>query len=348
MKFQLQFKRIRFFLDKQKTDLHIAHGLKLFNSSIKDITKVFVILPFGKTSLVMKKVCWLLVGGIMALALAVSCGDANRTYVRKAIRIMDRDGLFAEGADWDAARQKALAASPASLEEAQEVIREAGNVAGGKHTFLKLSDAVSEDAAATDWAMPSVTMEAGKVAVITLPPFSGNSEEGVRYASAVLDAVPDTVPGVVIDLRDNRGGNMYPMISAVHRFLADDDVLRFRTRKGTQWIQLPFVLQGTGVGRLPRIECPVAILTNEWTASSGEATLLCFRGLDYVRVFGRPTAGYASANQPFLLPDGAQLVLTIGCDVARTGEVFCDNPIAPDVLTDTPLEAALDWLHGQE
>jgi C-terminal processing protease CtpA/Prc len=78
----------------------------------------------------------------------------------------------------------------------------------------------------------------------------------------------------------------------------------------------------------------VAILTNEWTASSGEALLICFRGLEKVRVFGSPTAGYASANTPFPLPDGSKLVLTIGCDVARTGEEFCDDPIAPDTATD--------------
>jgi C-terminal processing protease CtpA/Prc len=90
----------------------------------------------------------------------------------------------------------------------------------------------------------------------------------------------------------------------------------------------------------------VAILTDDHTASSGEATLICFRGLDYVRVFGAPTAGYASANLPCELPGGDHLVLTVGCDVARTGEAFCDDPIAPDVLTATPLEDALTWLRS--
>ena len=33
----------------------------------------------------------------MALAVAVSCSDANKAFVRKAVRIMDKNGLFAEG-----------------------------------------------------------------------------------------------------------------------------------------------------------------------------------------------------------------------------------------------------------
>ncbi len=281
---------------------------------------------------------------ITACLTVISCGDRNQQYVRNAIRTMDKHGLFAEGQEWEAAKEKALSARPVSIEEAQEVIREAGKVAGGKHTFLKTETEVTRDATSPVWEMPAVSVEENGIAVIRLPHFSGNGEEGIRYANTVLEKVPDAVSGVVIDLRDNTGGDMYPMIVAVHRFIADDDILRFRTRKRTQWIPLSFVIERVGIGHRSRIACPVAILTNEWTASSAEATLLCFRGLDYVRVFGAPTAGYASANQPFTLRDGAQLVLTIGCDVARTGEVFCDNPIEPDVCTDTPLEDALEWL----
>ena len=30
--------------------------------------------------------------------------------------------------------------------------------------------------------------------------------------------------------------------------------------------------------------------------------------------------------------------------MARTGEIFCDDPIAPDVATDQPLEEATKWI----
>lgn len=285
---------------------------------------------------------------IIAVLLTVaSCVESNQQYVRKAVRIMDKQGLFAEGPEWEAAKAEALSAKPASLEEAQAVVRKAASIAGGKHSGLKLSGAVREDAT-SEWPAPSVTMAEGGIPVIALPPFSGNHDEGVKYANAVLSAVPDEIPGVVIDLRGNTGGNMYPMIAAVHRFIPDDDqTLRFRTRKNTQWIPLSYAVRVAGVEQHARIECPVAILTDDHTASSGEATLICFRGLDHVRVFGGATAGYASANQPFPLPGGDHLVLTTGCDVARTGEVFCDDPIEPDVVTGTPMEDAVAWITKQ-
>lgn len=52
------------------------------------------------------------------------------------------------------------------------------------------------------------------------------------------------------------------------------------------------------------------------------------------------------APEAYML-DGYTLLITIGCDVARTGEVFCDDPIAPDVETETPLEDAVAWIKSQ-
>lgn len=276
--------------------------------------------------------------------LLVACGTPEEQYVKKAVRLMDRHGLFATGEPWKAAKAEALAAKPATMEEAHAVVCKALEVAGGKHSFIMPADMVTVNVT-SEWEMPSVELRDG-IAVIYLPPFSGNDDEGRRYVQTVLDALPDTLSGAVIDLRGNSGGNMYPMIAAVHRFLPDD-LLRFRNRKNSMPVDNDYILNVVGIARQAMIDCPVAILTNELTASSGEATLLCFRGLQNMRVFGTPTAGYASSNMPYPMPDGSQLVLTVGSDVARTGEEFCDDPIVPDSLTESPMEEAIAWLLKQ-
>ncbi len=272
-----------------------------------------------------------------------ACADPEVRYVRKAVRIMDRNALFATGDEWQRAKDEALAARPANHDEAMEVVRKAASVAGGKHTFLLSSDALAEQQS-TEPDTPTVELMPEGIAVITIPHFQGSDEEGRAFAHAVLDALPDTLAGVVIDLRGNTGGNMYPMIVAVHQLLPDDVLLSFRSRKGTMPITRSFCLQSSGIDARESICCPVALLTDSMTGSSGEALLLCFRGLDNTRVFGSPTAGYVSANRPFRLLSGDQLVLTTGCDVARTGEEFCDDPIQPDVPSDSPLQSALQWL----
>ena len=282
---------------------------------------------------------------VVMLVVAGCVQSAEKQYVRKAVRIMDKDGLFADGPEWEDARSAALAAEPASMDEAYDVVRAALKVAGGKHSFLWTKDQMEERAAEDEETAPAVEVLNDGIAIITLPRFSGqNQADNQRYALTVLDALPESLSGVVIDLRGNTGGNMYPMIAAVHRFLPDDKILRFKSRKFNMPVTKGYVLQTVGIEIQPQIDCPVAILTDDYTASSGEATLLCFRGLDYARSFGAPTAGYASANQPKAMPDGSRLVLTTSCDVARTGEIFCDDPITPDVETARPLEDALNWL----
>jgi len=281
---------------------------------------------------------------ILLSFLAVSCSGPHN-YVVKAVRLMDKHCLFAEGQEWEAARKVALDSRPENMEEAHDAVKAALAVAGGKHSFVYPADRVKGDIANTEWEMPSVEIDGNNIAKIKLPPFHGNREEGIRYANSVIDAIPDGIAGAMIDLRHNTGGNMYPMIAAIHRFISDaDKMLRFRSRERTQWLPLQYVCSGAGVEMKSCLDCPVAILTDSLTASSGEATLICFRGLENVKTFGCATAGYASANTPFAMPDGSSLVLTTGCDVARTGEVFCDEPIAPDFPTGTPEADAVSWL----
>lgn len=281
----------------------------------------------------------------LAACVMVSCDDANTKYVKKAVRIMDKNGIYAQGPEWEKTKEEALSAQPSNLEEAQEIVLKAGKVAGGKHTYLMTADEVNDNDTSS-WEMPTVKLLENGIAYVKLPAFSGNAEEGVKYANTVLKAIPDALQGVIIDLRGNRGGNMYPMIAAVHRFLPNDNIIQLRTRRNNMKINVEYVLRVANVAQQAHINCPVALLTDEWTGSSGEAVLLCFRGLENARTFGSPTAGYASCNQPFNLPGGSQLVLTTGEDIARTGEVFCDDPINPDVLTETPYEAALEWINS--
>lgn len=278
----------------------------------------------------------------LTLLLLSSCVDSNRRFVRFAIARMDKQGLFAEGPAWDSVKTVALAAKPESLDEAKEIVTAALKIAGGKHSFLLPADR-AQDYATRDWENPSLRM-LDSIAIIKLPPFGGNKQEAYEYSHAVPDSLPDYVRGAIIDLRGNTGGSYGPMVAAVHRFIQDDDFLRFRGRDHSYPITLDYICRSYGVTQGARIDCPVAVLTDSLTASSGEAVLISFRGMERARTFGAPSAGYASGNVTITMPDKSLMALTSSCDVARTGEEFCDDPIAPDVLTDTPFEDALRWL----
>ena len=290
---------------------------------------------------------------LLALLLAVSsCSlfDNQRTpqgYTRHCVRLLDSQALYADTPEWSARKAEILAAAKGftTMDEAHAAIQEAATVAGGKHSSL--AEPVRDTSTYVEVA-PEVSLLENNIVKIVLPAHSGVTVSDSLYIHSVLDFLREHLDaaGVILDLRHNNGGNMYPMIAAVSPLIPDGVILSFQSRQHTMPVTLDYVLRSQGLspeGSFPA-STPVAILTDEWTASSGEATLLCFRGLDNVRSFGVPTAGYASANVPYTLIDGYRLVITTSCDKARTGEVFCDDPIEPDVETGTPLEDAVSWI----
>jgi len=283
---------------------------------------------------------------------------------------MDKAGLFAEGEAWEAARRHALEQAEAitTMDEAYDLVSEALVVSGGKHSSLQRPDndtIVHANKETTDKMpspspspSPAVEMRADSIVYVKLPAYSGTSGNDSLYVFTVYDFLCNHTEarGYIVDLRHNTGGNMYPMLAALSPLIPDGICFKFQGRKQTMPISIEHVrqeqlfkdrptLNQTNVSKLSAQGHPVAVLTDSLTASSGEATLLAFRGLANARSFGSPTMGYASANMPYSLPDGSTLVLTTGRDVARTGEVFCDDPIQPDVLTDEPLQAALTWIN---
>jgi hypothetical protein len=270
-------------------------------------------------------------------------------YVRHCIRLLDRDGLYADSPEWKIKKKEALSSAKTitTMEEAHSCVEDAGRVAGGKHTFLF---APVKDTASYSEQAPEVAMLEEGILHVVLPGHTGVKVSDSLYIHTVFDCLQEHLDakGVIVDLRDNGGGNMYPMIAAVSPLLPDGDILKFKGRKRTVPIPLEYVVKSYGltpesIGKLPA-STPIAVLTNSMTGSSGEATLLCFRGLSNVRTFGGPSAGYASGNVTHELADGYKFAITRSCDVARTGEVFCDDPIDPDVPTETPLEDAVHWI----
>ena len=145
--------------------------------------------------------------------------------------------------------------------------------------------------------------------------------------------------GAVVDLRGNDGGDMGPMLAGLSPVIPDGTAMEFVYSGRTMAV----TVDGNSVsgGGTPlttdggKWDAPTAVLVDEETASSGEATMLVFRGLDNSRSFGVPTAGFASANTVYDFPDGSELMLTIAKDRDREGQTYAEEPIEPDTKTES-------------
>lgn len=277
-------------------------------------------------------------------------------YGKDALATIGKNGIYSGSDEWKSTYEECLKMieNAESYEDTYPAIKKALSVCGGKHSILmtKLESQSTSDS--YDEVLPTVSLN-GDIAVIKLPDFLGTAEAGRKYAKVAEDFIHenrDKINGVVLDLRGNTGGDMGPMATAVSSLLPDGELMYYHYRS----YDVPVTLKdgvisnaGTGGKSLypdEKLKVPVAILTDDMTASSGEALTLCFRGLENVKTFGAPTAGYTSVNMLYSLYDGAQMYLTVAFDKARTGEIFKETSIEPDVATDSPLEAALEWLRS--
>lgn len=278
------------------------------------------------------------------------------TYGKNALSTIDKNGIFAGNDEWKNTYNECLKMieNAKNYDDTYDAIRKALSVGGGKHSMLMTKSESQDTTESYDEVLPTVSLD-GDIAIIKLPDFLGTAEAGQKYAKVAEDFIHenrDKIKGVVLDLRGNTGGDMGPMATAVSSLLPDGELVYYHYRS----YDVPVTLKngvvsnaGTGGKSLypeEKLNVPVAILTDDMTASSGEALTLCFRGLERTRTFGAPTAGYTSVNMLYNMYDGAQMYLTVAFDKARTGEIFKETSIEPDVATDSPLEAALEWLRG--
>lgn len=277
-------------------------------------------------------------------------------YGKDALATIGKNGIYSGSDEWKSTYEECLKMieNAESYEDTYPAIKKALSVCGGKHSMLMTKSESQSTSDSYDEVLPTVSLN-GDIAVIKLPDFLGTAEAGRKYAKVAEDFIHenrDKINGVVLDLRGNTGGDMGPMATAVSSLLPDGELMYYHYRS----YDVPVTLKdgvisnaGTGGKSLypdEKLKVPVAILTDGMTASSGEALTLCFRGLENVKTFGAPTAGYTSVNMLYSLYDGAQMYLTVAFDKAHTGEIFKETSIEPDVATDSPLEAALEWLRS--
>lgn len=276
------------------------------------------------------------------------------TYGKNALSTIDKNGIFAGNDEWKSTYNECLKMieNAKNYDDTYDAIRKALSVGGGKHSMLMTKSESQDTTESYDEVLPTVSLD-GDIAIIKLPDFLGTAEAGQKYAKVAEDFIHenrDKIKGVVLDLRGNTGGDMGPMATAVSSLLPDGELVYYHYRSYDVPVTLKNgVVSNAGMGGKSlypeeKLNVPVAILTDDMTASSGEALTLCFRGLERTRTFGAPTAGYTSVNMLYNMYDGAQMYLTVAFDKARTGEIFKETPIEPDVATDSPLEAALEWL----
>jgi carboxyl-terminal processing protease len=292
-----------------------------------------------------------------------SISPVAAAYLEEVVTLLQRYSVKRREIDWTAFRAQVFAAAGPAQTIGATVpgIRQALALLGDGHSvYIPLRGSVVAVPTKT-CAAPTIRRPgAPNVGYVRVRQFAGTPAEATVYAQQLQDSIRvadrDSLVGWIVDLRGNSGGNMYPMIAGIGPILgegvvgyflsADSAWTPFSYRDGISAYADTPLHQVSSVYRLKRPNPRVAVLTDGWVASSGEAVAVAFRGRADTRSFGTPTCGLSTGNATYFLSDTSRLVITVSTMADRTQRAYGDA-IAPDEAITNPDDAvsrAILWL----
>lgn len=281
-------------------------------------------------------------------------------YLMHIISIMQANSINRKTIDWNTFTEnvmnKAKGARSLYSTETKNAIQLALNQLKDFHSFFidsqknYLTGSIS-----CDDETPVMNKIDNNIGYVYVGAFSGSLQAATEYAEAIQQAIrksdSDDLVGWIVDLRGNKGGNMWPMLCGVGPILGegtagyfidpDNKIQEWGYRNGStlgMQINNPYVLKKPN----PK----VAVLIDQATASSGEAVAVAFKNRSDTKFFGRPTCGLSTANQNYDLADGAQLYLTVSTMADRTQKLYGKKviPDVDDINQARYIQQAMEWL----
>ncbi|MGN6400602.1 MAG: S41 family peptidase [Flavisolibacter sp.] len=327
--------------------------------------------------------CFLVV--VLPFVCPAQKSDSVRVFVDSALNIMQNKSMFAKILEWSKIRDTVhvMAKDATTYEEAAPAIKFAFNLLNDKHGWLVLNDEnyinpfLARDNSRINEATKAVIVKPAirtsvlqkQYAYVSVPFFGGQTTKGMnefaqRLQDSLCKVVSPATKGIIIDLRLNGGGNMYPMVVGLSNLLPAGMLTESVNSSGEK--DGEFILKGYSVTLLDTMvvalkrtcgalqQTPVAVIIGPATGSAGEQLAIILSTRKHTTLIGENTAGYVTGNNGFLLP-GKNNGIVIGESYTRdrNGKVYMED-VAPNIkvtggddflnlLNDKKIMAAMKW-----
>lgn len=187
-------------------------------------------------------------------------------------------------------------------------------------------------------AVPSVEalILTDHVAYFKISQFTQTTEREFRDALDVVTAGRAApLGGVILDLRNNRGGVIKPAIDIADGFLADGMIVYTQSRYEATRLE---IVANPGEWLA---DVPVVILINEHTASAAEVLAGAMKDRQRATLVGNRTFGKGSIQSLLKLRNGSALKLTTAHYFTPSGAVIHQQGIEPDITIEDGPESAV-------
>lgn len=156
--------------------------------------------------------------------------------------------------------------------------------------------------------------------------FNGNAYE--LFKQALTQAETQKAAGLVIDIRDNLGGDLGVFVQIVDELLPEGRVFYAKNRQGAVFSE-----QFSGASHT---SLPFAVLVNNMSASASEAFAGAIRDFNAAPIIGIKTYGKGIMQTTYPLPNGGAFKLTVAKYYLPKGECIHKVGITPDYIMELP------------
>jgi len=298
---------------------------------------------------------------ILSLVLFLLGCNSEKRYVENALDIMEEHSINTETIDWDKVRMDAhkQVQTAKTTSDSHAIIRETLRYLRDGHSFL-MTEGAYNAMQTVEKSLPEIESENinNEIGYIKVPAFLGTPKMAKNYALELQSHIRQldraNLKGWIVDLSENSGGNMWPMLLGLAPILEEgtcgfftdnkENYNPWRCNNGKVFIGNNTIMEIENPYLIKNMDKKVAVIIGKATASSGEATAVSFIGKEDTRFFGVETAGLTTGNAAFELKDGARLFLTTTIFVDRNKKKY-GATIKPDYATFQARKKAIEWIN---
>jgi len=318
----------------------------------------------------------------------LNCSNSSKStlspkeYIDEVIEIVEEHSINNNSIDFQKIRRNANARLKGanSFEDCYPIIQSMFVNLGDNHNlFLTKKEAdewhaTSNSQNINEWITFSGKLLNNDMGYIKIKEFNiRDSISAQKYADSLQQKIKSidnkNLKGWILDLRENRGGNCWPMLTGLGPLLGNGICGYFidNNNQKEAW----FYRDGkSGLNNSTLIKTskkpykllnntnPIAVLTGSNTASSGEVIVTAFHNKNNTKSFGENTSGLSTSVSSFKLSDGAMIFISTAIYADRKGIAF-GKKIKPDKVinfnynmidttNDPVINGAIDWINKEQ
>ena len=177
----------------------------------------------------------------------------------------------------------------------------------------------------------TILEENPEIAYLRISEFS--LQTGTEFAKKVNELIKEGFSGIILDLRDNGGGEVNAAVEVARVFVKSGPIVHVVSADGET---------ETKSATKAQLEVPLVVLVNGNTASASEILAAALKDSGTATLVGTQTFGKALVQGVYMYSDGTAMKITEAKYLTPNQNDINKVGISPDVKVELPVDATVD------